>query len=92
MSDHIAVEMPLNIPKVPLKCQELQYHKIKSIGAKLFGEAIDIQSLLNIDDVDELVSKFSGNLEFTLEAMAPLKLKMVTQCPPKAWFNDGITK
>ena len=24
--------------------------------------------------------------------MAPLKMKMVTQCPPKAWFNDGITK
>ena len=23
---------------------------------------------------------------------APLKMKMVTQHPPKAWFNDGITK
>ena len=38
------------------------------------------------------MSKFSGNLESTLDAMAPLKMKMVTQCPPKAWFNDGITK
>ena len=91
-SDHFAVEMSLNIPKVPLKCQELQYWEIKSIDAKLFGKAIDIQSLLNIDDFEELVSKFSGNLESTLDGMAPLKMKMVTQCPPKAWFNDGITK
>ena len=56
-SDHFAVEMSLNIPKVPLKHQELQYWKIKSIDAKLFGKAIDIQSLLNIDDFEELVSK-----------------------------------
>ena len=91
-SDQFAVEMSLNIPKVPLKCQELQYWKIKSIHAKLFGKAIDIQSLLNIDDFEELVSKFSGNLESTLDAMAPLKMKMVTQHPPKAWFDDGITK
>ena len=91
-SDNFAVEMSLNIPKVPLKHQELQYQKIKSIDAKLFGEAINIQSLLNIDDLEELVSKFSVNLESTLEAMAPLKMKMVTQCPPKAWFNDHITK
>ena len=84
--------MSLNIPKVPLKHQELQYQKIKSTDAKLFGKAIDIQSLLNIDDFEELVSKFSGNLESTLDAMAPLKMKMVTQCPPKSWFNNGITK
>ena len=58
----------------------------------MFGEAIDIQSLLSIDDLEELVSKFSGNLESILEAMAPLKMKMVTQCPPEAWVNDGITK
>ena len=37
-SDHFAVELSLNIPKVPLKHQELQYWKIKSIDAKLFGE------------------------------------------------------
>ena len=74
-SDHFAVEMSLNIPKVPLKHQELQYWKIKSIDAKLFGEAIDIQSLLNIDDLEELVSKFSGNLESTLDSMAPLKME-----------------
>ena len=91
-SDHFALEMSLNIPKVPLKCPELQYQKIKSIDAKLFGKAIDIQSLLNIDDFKELVSKFSGNLESTLDAMATLKTKMVTQHPPNAWFNDGITK
>ena len=91
-SDHFAVEMSFNIPKVPLRHQKLQYQKIKSIDAKLFGEAIDIQTLLNIDDFEELVSKISGNLESTLVAMAPLKMKMVTQCPPKAWFNDGITK
>ena len=82
----------LNIPKVPLEHQEVQYWKIKSKDAKLFGEAIDIKSLLNIDDFEELVSKFSDNLESTLDAMAPLKMKMVTQYPPKAWFNDGITK
>ena len=58
----------------------------------MFGKAIDIQSLLNIDDFEELVSKFSGNLESTLDAMVPLKMKMVTQCPPKVWFNDGNTK
>ena len=27
-----------------------------------------------------------------IDAMAPLKTEVVTQCPPKAWFNDGITK
>ena len=91
-SDHFAMEMSFNIPKVSLKCQELQYRKIKWIDAKLFGEAIDIQSLLNIDDFEELVSKFSGNLKSTLDSMAPLRTKVVAQCPPKAWFNDGIKK
>ena len=38
------------------------------------------------------MSKFSGNLKSTLDAMAPLKTKVMTQFPPKAWFNDGITK
>ena len=84
--------MSFNIPKVSLKCQELLYQKIKSIDTKLFGKAIDIQSLHNIGDFEELVSKFSGNLKSTLDAMAPLKTKVVTQYPPKAWFNDGITK
>ena len=91
-SDHFAVEMSFNTPKVSLKCQELQYQKIKSIDTKLFGKAIDIHSLLNIDDFEELVSKFSGNLKSTLDAMAQLKTKVVTQCPPKAWFSGGITK
>ena len=58
----------------------------------MFGKAIDIHSLLNIDYFEELVSKFSGNLKSTLDAMAPLQTKVVTQHPPKAWFNDGITK
>ena len=90
--DHFAVEMSFNIPKVSLKHQELQYQKIKSIDSKLFGKAIDIHSLLNIDDFEELASKFSGNLKSTLDAMAPFKTKVVTQHPPKAWFNGGITK
>ena len=47
--------------------------KIKSADAKLFGEAIDIQSFLNIEDLEELVSKFSGNLESSLDAMGPTK-------------------
>ena len=41
-------------------------------------------------DFEELVSKLSGNLKSTLDAMAPLKTKVVIQCPPKAWFSDGI--
>ena len=90
-SDHFAVEMSFNILKAPLKCQELQYHKIKSIDTKLFGEGIDTHSLLNINDFEELVSRFSGNLKSTLDAMAPLKTKVVTQCPPKSWLNDDIT-
>ena len=49
-------------------------------------------TLLNIDDFEELVSKFPGNLKSTSDAMAPLKTKVVTPHPPKAWFNDGITK
>ena len=84
--------MSFNILKVSLKHQELQYHKIKSTDPKLFGKAIDTHSLLNIDDFEELVSKFSGNLKSTLDAMAPLKTKVVTQHPPKSWFNDGITQ
>ena len=91
-SDHFAVEMSFNIPKVSLKHQELQYRKIKSIDGKLFGKAIDIHSLLNIDDFEELLSKFSSNLKSKLDSMAPVRTKMVTQCPPKAWFNDGIKK
>ena len=51
-----------------------------------------IFTLLNIDDFEELVSKFSGNLKSTLDATVPLKTKVVTQCPPKAWFNEGIAK
>ena len=84
--------MSFNIPKASLKCQELKYQKIKSIDTKLFRKTIDIHSLLNIDDFEELVSKFSGNLKSTLDAMAPIKTKVVTQHPPKVWFNDGITK
>ena len=84
--------MSFNIPNVSLKHQELQYQKIKSIDTKLFGKAIDTHFLLNIDDFEELVSKFSGNLKSTLDALAPLKTKVVTQCPPKAWFNDDITQ
>ena len=43
-SDHFAVEMSFNIWKAPLKHQELQYHKIRSIDTKLFGKAIDTHS------------------------------------------------
>ena len=64
--------MSFNIPKAPLKHQELQYCKIISIHTKLFGKAIDTHSLLNIADFEELVSRFSGNLKCTLDAMAPL--------------------
>ena len=63
--------------KTPLKHQEQQYHKIRSIDTKLFGKAIDARSLINIDDFEELVSRFSGNLKSTLDAMAPLKRNMV---------------
>ena len=84
--------MSFNILKAPLKHQELQYHKIKSIDTKLFGKAIDTHSLLNIDDFEELVSRFSGNLKSTLDAMAPLKTKVVTQHPPKSWLIDDITQ
>ena len=91
-SDHFAVEMSFNIPKAPLQHPELQYHKIRSIDTKLFGKAIDTQSLLNIDDFEDLVFRFSGNLKSTLDAMAPLKTKVVTQHPPKSWLNDDITQ
>ena len=91
-SDHFAVEMSCNIPKAPLKHQEWQYHKIRSIDTKLFGKAIDTHSLLNIDDFEELMSKLSGNLKSTLDAMAPLKMKVVTQHPPKSLLNDDITQ
>ena len=91
-SDHFTVEMSFNIPKAPLQCQELQYRKIRSIDPKLFGKAIDTHSLLNINDFEELVSKFSGNLKSTLDATAKLKTKVVTQHPPKSWLNDGITQ
>ena len=90
-SDHFAVEMSFNIPKAPLKLQELQYCKIKSIDTKLFGKAIDTHTLLYIDDFEELVSRFSGNLKSTLDVMAPLKTKVVTECPPTSWLNDDIT-
>ena len=83
--------MSFNILKAPLKCQELQYHKIRSIDTKLFGKAIDTHSLLNIDDFEELVSRFSGNLKSTLDAMAALKTKVVTQHPLQSWLNDDIT-
>ena len=82
--------MSFNIPKAPLKQQELQYHKIRSIETNLFGKAIDTHSLLNIDDFEELVSKFSGNLKSTLDAMAPLKAKGVAQHPPKFWLNNDM--
>ena len=90
--DHFAVEMSFNIPKVSPKWQELQYQKIKSIDTKLFGKAIDTHCLLNIDDFEQLVSKFFGNLKSTLHAVALLKTKVVNQCPPKAWFSDGVTQ
>ena len=91
-SDHFAVKMSFSMPKVSLKHQELHYWKIRSIDTKLFGKAIDIHSLLNIDDIEELVSKFSGNLKSTLDATAPFKTKVVTQHPPKVWFSDSITQ
>ena len=77
--------------KPHLNIQELQYHKIKSINTQLFGKAIDTHSVLNIDDFEELVSRFSGNLKSTLDAMTPLKTNMVTQHPLKSWLNDDIT-
>ena len=70
-SDHFAVEISFNIPNVSLKHQELQYHKIKSIDTKMLGKAIDTHSLLNTDEFEELVSRFSGNLKSTLDAMTP---------------------
>ena len=92
MARHFALEMSFNILKAQLKCQELQYHKIRSIDTKLFGKAIDTHSLLNIDEFEELVSKFSGNLKSLLDAIAPLKTKVVTQHPPKSWLNNNITQ
>ena len=74
-SDHFAVEMSFNIPKVSLKSLELQYCKIKSIDTKLFGKAIDTHSLLNIDDFEELVSKFSGNFEIYIRCHGPTQNK-----------------
>ena len=91
-SDHFAVEMSLNIPKSLPTHQELQYHKIRSIDTKLFGKAIDTHPLLDIGDFEELVSKFFGHLQSALDAMAPLKTKVVTQHSPKSWLNDGITQ
>ena len=91
-SDHFVVEMSLSIPKPWLTHQELQYHKTRSIDANLFGRAIDTCSLLDIDDFEELVSKFSGKLQSALDAIAPLKTKVVTQHPPKFWLNDDITQ
>ena len=90
--DHFAVETSVKIPKPPLTCQELQYHKIRSIDTNLFGKAIDTHSLLDIDNFEELVSKFFGILQSLLHAMAPFKTKVVTQHPPKSWLNDDITK
>ena len=58
----------------------------------MFGKVIDTHSLLNIADFEELVSSFSSNLKSTLDAMAPLKTKVVTQHPPKSWLNDDITQ
>ena len=58
----------------------------------MFGKAIDIHSLLKINDFEELVSKFSGNLKSTLDSMASLRTRVVTQYPPKAWFNDSTKK
>ena len=72
-SDHFAVKMSFNIPKASLTCQELQCCKIRSMDINLFGKAIDTRSLLNTNDFEELVSKFSSNLKSTLDAMAPLK-------------------
>ena len=83
-SDHFAVEMTLSRPKPLLTCQELQYCKIRSIDTNLFGRTIDTCSLLDINDFEEQVSKFSGNLQSTLDAMAALKTKAVTQHPPKS--------
>ena len=91
-SDHSAVEMSLNISKPLLTCQELQYHKIRSIDTNLFGKAIDTHSLLDINDFAELVSKFFSSLQSALNAMAPFKTKVVTQHPPKSWLYDGITQ
>ena len=67
--------MSLNIPIPPLTCQELQYHKIRSIDTNLFGKATDTHSLLDIDDFEELVSKFLSSLQSALDAMALLKNK-----------------
>ena len=91
-SDHFAVQMSLNTPKPPITCQELQYHKIRSIDTSLFKGAIDTHSLLDVDDFEELVSKFFGSLQSALDSMAPLKTKVVTQHPLKSWLNDGITQ
>ena len=91
-SDHFAVEMSVNIRKPLLTHQELQYHEIRSIDTNLFGKAIDTHSLHDIDDFEELVSKFFDSLQSALDAMAPFKTKVVTKHPPESWINDGITQ
>ena len=91
-SYHFTVEMSVNTLKPLLKWQDLKYHKIRSIDTNLFGKAIDTGSLIDIDDFEELVSKFFNSLQSALDAMATLKTKVVTQHPPKSWLNDGITQ
>ena len=78
--------------KPPLTHQEMKCCKIRSINTNLFGKANDTHSLLDINDFEELVSKFFSSLQSALDAMAALKTKVVTQHPPKSWLNDGITQ
>ena len=84
--------MSLNIPNPPLTHQELQYHKIKSIDTDIIGKTIDTHSLLDIDDFEELVSKFFGSLQSALDATAPLKTggdPVSSQILAQQWYHPA---
>ena len=89
MSDHMFMCYRVNMPRHSLETRTISYRKLKQIGNSAFSTDLkDItNALLNITDINQLVSDYNRELRQLLDRHAPIKSKTIVVRPLIPWFD-----
>ena len=79
----------VNMPRHSLETRTISYRKLKQIGHSAFSTDLkDItNALLNITDINQLVSDYNRELRQLLDRHAPIKSKTIVVRPLIPWFD-----
>ena len=89
LSDHYTIECLLSLKKCNMQKKEIKYRKLKSINPTAFSQHLKLDGFEKLS-LDEMVEVLNKNLQDAIDALVPIKSRMILARTTNPCFNNEV--